>query len=49
MDSLQAGNLYMRNGAEFDEVVLLGARINGTLELDGSKFKSKLRMNSLQV
>ncbi len=49
MASIQIdGGVFMRDGAEFEEVNLVGANIGG-LDMDGSTFKSSLNMDSLEV
>jgi hypothetical protein len=50
MDSVQVGgHLFMRSGAEFGEVVLTAAKIQGNVEMSGAKFAGKLDMDSVQV
>jgi hypothetical protein len=50
MDGLRIeSGLFMRNGAEFSEVILRCAKIGNQLNFIGSKFKDKLNMNSLYV
>ncbi|MHC4800167.1 MAG: hypothetical protein ACYTF1_26300, partial [Planctomycetota bacterium] len=49
MNSMQAGSLYMRGGAEFAEVELIIAKIRGQVDMDGSKFTGKVNMNSMQA
>ena len=49
MDSISVGgNLFMRR-AEFGEVVLRGAKIDGQSDMEGSTFKGKLDMASSSV
>ena len=43
------GSLFMRDGAEFNDVVLILANIGGDLDIHGSKVIGRLNMHSLQV
>lgn len=43
------GGLFMYGGAEFNEVVLRGAKIGGQLNISESKFNDKLNMNHIEV
>ena len=50
MDSVQVGGgLFMRDKAEFADVVLIGAHVGGALDLSDSKVSGKLDMTGLQV
>ena len=50
MDSAEiGGDLIMRGGAEFNEVVLRGARIGDQLTMIGSKFTGTLDMGSTTI
>jgi hypothetical protein len=50
MDSLEAGgSLFMRDKAQFADVVLRGAKIEGQLDMSSSTFNSTLIMNSLEA
>jgi hypothetical protein len=42
-------SLFMRNDAEFAEVILRGARIGDQLDMSNSKFNGKLDMDALRV
>ena len=44
-----AGSVFMRGGAEFDEVGMRGANIGGQLSMSGSKFTGKLHLDSISV
>jgi hypothetical protein len=44
-----AGNLFMRGGARFKEVRLLGAKVGGNLDASGSTFDGLFNADSLEV
>ena len=43
------GILFLKDEAQFAEVILIGAKIGGTLEMDSSKFISTLDMDKINV
>jgi hypothetical protein len=50
MDSIEVtNNLVMNSGAEFEQVILTGAKIGGQASLILSRFNQKLNMNALEV
>ncbi|MCH9011835.1 MAG: hypothetical protein IIA68_02080 [Proteobacteria bacterium] len=42
-------SLLMSGGAEFGEVILVGAKIGGQLDMSGSKFTGKLNMEAAEI
>ncbi len=50
MDSAEVGQfLLMREKAEFQDVVLVGAKIGGQIDMSGSKFVGTVNMDWIEV
>ena len=49
MDSISVGYSLLMRKAEFNAVVLRGAKIGGQLNIEGAAFKGKLNMNAVSV